>query len=348
MQVGLVGLAASGKTTLFELLSNTKGAFLSPDKANTATVDVPDERVDKLSALYKPKKTIYAQISFTDTCRLSPGDSANNNKALNHLKLMDALAVILNGFAPGCVSRNILSDLDICLSEMIFSDLEQVERKLERIKKQNKTSNLAGVPEEEIFKKLAATLESNTMLSALELPPGVYKELLSYSFLTFKPVFVVVNLSEEHSRLEEIKEFEKVVTSRGMSLVKIYVKLEKDLQELPPEDRESFREEYCLPLNGKAVFIQQAYSTVNLISYFTVGSDEVRAWTISRGCPAKEAAGVIHKDLMNYFVRAEVISFDRLLECGSEQEASRRGLLRAEKKEYPVKDGDILHILSTK
>ncbi len=350
MQVGLLGMEASGKTTLFELLSNTQGAFLSPEKANTAAVDVPDERVDKLTALYKPKKTIYAKISFTDINRLSSGDRANNNKALNHLKLMDALAIIINGFTPGRTSRDMLPDLDFCLSEMILSDLEQVERKLERLKKQNQISNIAGVPEKEIFEKLAATLESNTLLSTLELSADLRKELLSFSFLTFQPMFAVVNLSEEHggSNPEEMTALENALASRKMPLVKIYVKLEKDLQELSPEDQEVFKSEYCLPLNGKTAFIQQAYQTAGLVSFLTVGQDEVRAWTVPQGCPAKEAAGAIHKDLMNFFVRAEVISCDRLLECGSEQEASRRGWLRAEKKEYAVKDGDVLHILSTK
>jgi len=350
MQVGFVGAEASGKTTLFALLSNTQGAFLSPDKSNTATVDVPDDRVDKLSALYKPKKTIYAKISFTDINRLAPGERENNNKSLNHLKLMDTLAIVINGFTPGRDVKAMANELDFCLSELIMSDLDQVERKLDRLKKPQKHGLLAGIPEKEVFEKLNATLEANTFLSALDLPADVWKELNSYSFLTLKPMFVITNLSEENGAKDPLgfSEMQAVATARSLPLVRMYVKLEKDLQELSPDEREVFVQEYGLPLDGKNTFIRQAYETAGLISFLTAGEDEVRAWTVKQGCPIREAAGVIHNDLMNYFVRAEVIHYDRLLECGSEHEAAKRGWLRSEKKEYPVQDGDVVHILAAK
>jgi len=350
MRVGFVGAEASGKTTLFELLSNTQGAYLSPDKANTAAVDVPDERVDKLSEIYRPQKTIYAKITFVDINRLSAGDRENNNKSLNHLKLMDALAIVINGYAPDRSCKEMLAELEFCLSELILSDLDQVIRKLERLNKSNKPASIAGMPEKEIFEKLTATLEESKCLSTLDLPQEVWKKLQSYSFLTLKPMFVVVNLSEEHGIAgpKGLAEFEKSVAEQNFAVVRIYAMLEKDIQELPPDEQAVFAEEYKLPLDGKNNFINQAYETAGLISFLTVGKDEVRAWTVKKGCPAREAAGTIHNDLMNFFVRAEVISYEKLIECGSEQEASKRGLLRAEKKEYPVKDGDILHILSSK
>lgn len=350
MQVGFLGAEASGKTTLFELLSNTQGAFLSPDKANTAAVDVPDERVDKLSALYKPKKTIYAKITFVDINRLSPGDRDNNNKSLNHLKLMDALAIVINGYTPGQDEKAMTNELDFCLSELILSDLDQVERKLERLKKPQKANTLAGVPEKEVFEKLSAILEENAFLSTLELTPDIWKELNSYSFLTRQPMFVVVNLSEEGSASQPtgLQALEAASAKRGLPVVRMYAKLEKDLQELPLDEREVFAQEYNLPLDGKNTFVKQAYATAGLISFLTVGEDEVRAWTLKAGSPVREAAGVIHNDLMDHFVRAEVIHCDRLLECGSEQEATKRGWMRSEKKEYPVQDGDVLHILSSK
>ncbi|MCD4812174.1 DUF933 domain-containing protein [bacterium] len=350
MQIGFLGAESSGKTTLFELLSNTQGAYLSPDKANTATVDVPDDRIDQLTALYQPKKTIFAKITFVDINRLAPGDRENNNKSLNHLKLMDTLAIVINGYAQNQDGKKMQKELDFCLSELILSDLDQVERKLTKIKKTNKPAVLVGMPEKEIFEKLNATLEANKCLSELELPPEVWKELQSYSFLTRKSMFAVVNLSEEQGveGPPGIIEFEQYANSLNFPVVRIYAKLDKDLQELPPDEKAVFAQEYNLPLDGKNTFIQQAYATAGLISFLTVGKDEVRAWTVKKDCPVKEAAGTIHNDLMNFFVRAEVISYKKLMECGSEQEATKRGLLRAEKKEYPVQDGDILHILSTK
>lgn len=349
MDVGLVGAQACGKTTLFELLSNTHGAFLSPDKANTATVDVPDERVDKLSGLFKPPKTIYAKITFTDINHLSPGDRENNNQALSHLKLMDALAVVIAGFGPRHDGAAMKAELEFCLSEMIFSDLEQVERKQQRLQK-TKPATVAGRSETEVFQQLAETLGAGKRLASLDYPADLLKELQSYSFLTLKPLFVVANLSEEQGSQGPagLEDFLAYAASQGLAGVRVYAKLEKDLQELPPEERESFTREYALPLDGKNLFIRQAYATAGFMSFLTAGSDEVRAWTVRQGCPIREAAGVIHKDLMNYFVRAEVIHYEKLLECGSEHEAVKRGWMRSEKKEYALQDGDVVHILASK
>ena len=163
-------------------------------------------------------------------------------------------------------------------------------------------------------------------------------------------MFVVINLSEEQGvdGPAGLQEFIKIVETRGFSVIRMYAKLEKDLQELPETDRAVFSEEYNLPLDGRESFIQQAYATAGLISFLTVGPDEVRAWTVKRSCPIREAAGVIHKDFTTNFVRAEIISYEKLIECGSEQEAHKRGWQRSEKKEYPVQDGDVVHILANK
>ncbi len=348
MQVGLIGAAACGKTTLFELLSSTTGAFLAPDKANTATVGVPDERIDRLSTLYRPRKTTYAKISFTDINRLAEGERENNDKALRHLKLMDALAIVINGFLPGRSIETLNREIEFCISELILSDLEQVERKLERLKKSTKPAQVAGIPEKELFQKLAAALEAHTLLQRNGFPDAVWKELSSFSFLTRKPLFCVINCAEDEHTLSSpvLSEFKRGLAEKNIELVCVRAKLEKDLQELHPEDRAAFAGEYNFPLNGKEEFIRQAYRTAGLVSFFTVGEDEVRAWTLKRGCPCREAAAAIHNDLMHNFVRADVISYEQLLECGSEQEASRRGWRRSEKKEYPVEDGDILHILA--
>ncbi|MBN1595032.1 redox-regulated ATPase YchF, partial [candidate division FCPU426 bacterium] len=305
---------------------------------------------DKLNALYRPKKKIYAKISFIDINRLSPGDRENNNKSLTHLKLMDALAIVINGFTPGQDSKAMAADFNFCLSELILSDLDQVVRKLERLGKPQKPNTLAGRPEKEVFEQLNAVLENNAFLSTLDLPADLWKELNSYSFLTLKPMFVVVNLSEEKGAADPpgMAELHTEASARGLPVVRIYAKLEKDLQELPAPEREVFIQEYRLPLDGKSAFIRQAYATAGLVSFLTVGEDEVRAWTVKQGTSVREAAGVIHKDLMNYFVRAEVIHYDKLLECGSEHEAVKRGWMRSEKKEYPVADGDVLHILASK
>jgi GTP-binding protein YchF len=350
MQVGLVGAAGCGKTTLFELLSKTTGAFLSPDRSNTATVDVPDERIDRLSALYHPHKTTYAKISFTDINSITAGERENNEKALQHLKLMDALAVVVNGFLPDHEAEDFIKEARFCLEELVLSDLEQVERKLERLRKSTKAGMIAGIPEQEVFENLAAELEGHNFLLHADFSEGVWKELSSFSFLTRKPLFCVLNCGEEESAgfSQSVDEFKKHLADRRLSCVTVHAKLEKDLQELSPEERDEFAAEYRFPLNGRREFIRQAYLTAGLVSFFTVGEDEVRAWTVKRDCPCREAAAAIHNDLMHNFVRAEVISYEALLECGSEQEASRRGLLRSEKKEYPVQDGDVLHILAQK
>ncbi len=350
MQVGLAGSGGCGKTTLFELLSQTEGSFLSPDQAHTAAVDVPDPRLAVLAGIFSPKKITPAKIFFTDTNRLVPGDRANNNKALSHLRLLDALAVVVDGFTPGRTGAEMRKDLDFCLSEMVLSDLEQVEGKLERLRKSKSVGSVGGLPEEELFSRFADALQSNQPLSSLPLPPQVQKALGSYSFLTAKPFFIVANLSEAFGTHGPpgLEEFEQGVRTQNRAVVRVYAKLEKDLQELSADERTLFTAEYALPLDGRATFIRQAYATAGLVSFLTAGEKEVRAWTVPRDCPAQEAAGVIHKDFMHHFIRAEVVTYEHLLEAGSFAEASRRGWLRAEKKEYPVQDGDVVTFLAGK
>jgi len=352
MKLGIIGLPQSGKTTIFNAL--TRGDMPTTASAgrmevHTAVVDVPDPRVDKLSAMFKPRKTIYAKVTYEDIAGLE-GASAQKGTVsgtlLNTLAQMDGYIHVTRCFADENVphpsgSVNPLRDTDAMLGELLINDLIAVERKVERLTEERKkggTDKTINERQTELFSRLHAALSENQPLRFLEFSAEDQRELASFGLLTRKPILTVFNLGEGQPA-PAIELDHPSVALQG--------KLEMEIAQLPADDAAMFMQEYGIEEPSLNRMIRLSYDLLKLQSFFTVGEDEVRAWTTRRGAAAVEAAGEIHTDLSRGFVRAEVIAYDDLIALGGMSEAKAKGKLRLEGKEYIVKDGDIVHIRSS-
>ena len=348
MKLGIIGLPQSGKTTIFNALTrgNTPTtASAGRIEIHTAVVDVPDPRVDKLSAMFKPKKTIYAKVTYADIAGLETGAAKTgiSGQLLNQLAQMDGFILVVRAFADDNVphpagSVDAKRDVDTMLSELLLNDLIAVERKLERLTEERKKGGTDKVVNERqtvLFTRLHEALNSNTPLRKLEFNNEESHELSSFGLLSRKPILTVFNLGEGQS-------------APSMQLdhpsVALMGKLEMEIVQLSADDAEVFMKEYGIEELSLGRMIKLSYDLLQLQSFFTVGEDEVRAWTTRRGASAVEAAGEIHTDIQRGFVRAEVVAYDDLISLGGMNEAKTKGKLRLEGKEYLVKDGDIMHI----
>lgn len=348
MKLGIIGLPQSGKTTIFNAL--TRGNMPTTASAgrieiHQAVVDVPDLRVDKLSAMFKPRKTIYAKVTYADIAGLETGaaKSGISGQLLNQLNQMDGLLLVIRSFVDDNVmhpngSIDPQRDVDTMLNELLLNDLIAVERKLERLTDERKKGGTDKVLNERqtiLFTRLHGVLNAGTPLRKLEYTPEEAKELSSFGLLTRKPILTVFNLGEGQSG---------PVVELDHPNVALMGKLEMEIAQLNAEDAAVFMQEYGIEELSLSRMIRLSYDLLQLQSFFTVGEDEVRAWTTRRSAHAQEAAGEIHTDLQRGFVRAEVVAYEDLISLGSMNEAKAKGKLRLEGKEYPVKDGDIVHI----
>jgi len=348
MKLGIIGLPQSGKTTLFNALTrgNTPTtASAGRIEIHTAVVDVPDLRVDKLSAMFKPKKTIYAKVTYADIAGLETGAAKTgiSGQLLNQLTQMDGFILVVRAFEDDNVPHpsgrvDARRDVDTMLSELLLNDLIAVERKLERLTEERKKGGTDKVINERqtvLFTRLHEALNAGTPLRKMEINAEDSKELASFGLLSRKPLLTVFNLGEGQA-------------APAMQLdhpsVALMGKLEMEIAQLGPEDAAVFMKEYGIEELSLNRMIKLSYDLLQLQSFFTVGEDEVRAWTTHRGAPAVEAAGEIHTDLQRGFVRAEVVAYEDLISLGGMTEAKTKGKLRLEGKEYLVKDGDIMHI----
>lgn len=352
MRLGIIGLPQSGKTTLFNALTRGNlptGMSAGKIQVNTAVVDVPDERVEKLSGIFNPKKTIYAKVTYADIAGLdgSSGKSGISGTLLNQLTQMDGFIHVVRSFTDENVphlqgSVDAIRDLSIMDGEFLLNDLVFVERKMERLaderRKGGGRDRLTVDREIALFERLQAALSEEIPLRDLELTTEEERSLSGFGFLTLKPVLVVFNLEEgqQSPALEYAHQKSLVVSLQG--------KLEMDISQLEAEDAEMFMAEYNITEPSLNRMIRLSYELLGLQSFFTVGPDECRAWTVRIGATAPEAAGVIHSDLQKGFIRAEVCTYDDLIEFGSLNELKTKGKLRLEGKEYIVKNGDVLNI----
>ncbi len=352
MRLGIVGLPQSGKTTLFNALTRGSvptGAVSGKIEVHTAVVDVPDQRVDRLSEMFNPKKTIYTKVTYTDIAGLdgSAGKTGISGTLLNQLTQMDGFIQVVRAFEDDNVphpsgSVDPLRDIVTMDTEFILNDLISVERKLERLTDERRKGggrDKALIDREiEMFQRMHAMLSEEKPLRDMELTPDEEKSLLGYGLLSLKPILIVINLAEgqEAPEITYTHKRSKVVSLKG--------KLEMEIAQLPPDEMAMFLEEYGIEEPSLNRMIRLSYDLLGLISFFTVGEDEVRAWTVQQGATAPEAAGVIHTDLQRGFIRAEVINYEDLMALGGMTEAKAKGKLRLEGKEYIVKDGDILNI----
>jgi GTP-binding protein YchF len=348
MKLGIIGLPQSGKTTIFNALTGgdqpttTSGGRI---EVHTAVVDVPDPRVDKLSGMFNPKKTIYAKVTYADIAGLdgSAGKSGISGNLLNQLSQMDGFIHVVRCFQDDNVPHPAGSvdpqrDVETMLSELLLNDLVAVERKLERLVEERKkggTDKTLNERQTALFQRLDEALSDNQPLRQLDFTPDELKEMASYGLLTRKPVLTVFNLGEGQSAPS---------LDLDHASVSMQGKLEMEIAQLPPEDAAMFMEEYGIEEPGLNRMIRLSYDLLGQQSFFTVGEDEVRAWTVDRGASAVEAAGAIHTDLQKGFIRAEVVSYEDLTSLGGMNEAKSKGKLRLEGKEYVVQDGDIVHI----
>jgi ribosome-binding ATPase len=348
MKLGIIGFPQSGKTTIFNALTrgNTPTtASAGRVEIHTAVVDVPDPRVDKLSAMFNPKKTIYAKVTYADIAGLEGGAAKSGlaGPLLNQLTQMDGLIHVVRCFTDENVphpSGSVDAGRDVAGmdAELLLNDLIAVERKLERLTEERKkggTDKVLNERQTALFTRLHEILSSETPLRGTPITPEEEKYLSGFGLLTRKPLLVLLNLGEGQAA-PQITTASPVVALQG--------KLEMEIAQLAPEDAAVFMQEYNITELSLNRMVRVSYDLLNQQSFFTVGEDEVRAWTTRRGATAVEAAGAIHTDLQKGFVRAEVVACQDLLELGSMHEAKTKGKLRLEGKEYSVKDGDIVHI----
>lgn len=352
MKLGIIGLPQSGKTTLFNAITRGNApttASAGRIEVHQAVVDVPDPRVDTLSKMFNPKKTIYAKVTYADIAGLETGSAKSgiSGQLLNQLNQMDGLILVVRCFENDNVMHpsgnvNPLRDVETMTSELLLNDLVVVERKLEKLKDEKKkggTDKTINARQIELFEKLNAALSESKPLRFLEFTNEEEKELSSFGLLTRKPLLTVFNLGEGQSAPDS--------SSLDHPSVALMCKLEMEIAQLSPEDAEVFMQEYGIKELSLNRMINISYELLQEQTFFTVGEDEVRAWVTHRGATAQEAAGEIHTDLSRGFVRAEVVAYEDLTSLGSMNEAKAKGKFRLEGKEYIVKDGDIMHVRSS-
>ncbi len=355
MRLGIIGLPNSGKTTIFNALTGssyeTAAVSSGQFEVNTAVVTVPDERLTKLSDLYKPKKTIYSNINYVDIAGLDKGISEGGLKGQfrNELSQVDGFVHVVRVFEDDAVPHphvdiNPQNDLETIDTEFLLEDLLTVERRLERIHDEIRVKGKkveAGYAEEiEIFEKLKAQLESEKPLRDLELTEEQIKPLRGFGLLTLKPVLVVLNLGDDYKDPASIITYDH----KQSDVTGLQGKLEAEISQLDAEDAEMFMEEYGITELSASKVVRLSHELMAIQSFFTVGEDECRAWDVKIGATAPQAAGAIHTDLQRGFIRAEVMHWEDILELGSESAVKQAGKMRLEGKEYIVKDGDIVHI----
>ena len=352
MRLGIIGLPQAGKTTVFNALtrgdqptSMSGGRF----DVHTAVVDVPDERVETLSEMFHPRKTTYAKVTYADIAGLegSASKSGISGPLLNQLSQMDGFVQVVRVFEDANVPHPLGSvdpkrDIAAMEAELLINDLITVEHRLERLAEERRKGggrDKAQIERElALFEKLHAALLEEKPLRDLECTPEEEKALSGFGLLTGKPMLILLNLGEGQAApaLSYPHEHSAVAALQG--------KLEMELAQMPLEDAQEFMQDYEIEELGLQRVIALSYDLLGLQSFFTVGEDEVRAWTVQRGATALEAAGAIHSDLQKGFIRAEVASYQDLVDLGSLAEARTKGKLRLEGKEYVVQDGDIVHV----
>ncbi len=338
MQVGIVGFAGSGKSTLFELLT---GARPDPARTHSGQVGVAvlaDPRLDFLATLHNPKKTTPATIEFLDTPGLLKGAQAENAQRLGLIREGDALLVVLSGFAASDPAAELKQFND----ELLLADLVVVGNRVERLEasvKKPRPDREQQLKELDLVKRALAVLEEGKTVASLELTPDEKKPMRSFGLLTDKPRVVVLNAPAGSER-------DRAIGLLGPGSAAIDVKLELELAALEPDERVAFMAEMEIAELGRDRVIRLAYDAVGMITFFTAGEPEVRGWNLERGATAMEAAGKIHTDLAKGFIRAEVSAWDEIHAAGTLKEAKARKLERLEGKNYIVKDGDVIYFRS--
>ncbi len=358
MQIGIVGLPFSGKSTLFQTITRTHldPSVLARAESHQAIVRVPDTRLDRMSDVFKPKSTVHATIEFVDVVGLKKGDSGSTQfttSFLSSVKTNDALVQVVRLFANDTVphpdgSIDALRDISSFETEFILSDLTILETRIGRIKKNlQKAGDEIGKKELPTLERCNDLLQAGTLLREAGLPKEDLAILKTYQLLTAKPMLIALNGDE--SQLPEIEKLTAVVRekkgAKNTKVLSFFGKIELEMSELPLEESAVFMAEYGIRESALDTLLREAYDLLGLQSFFTIGEDECRAWTIKKGMTAQESAGVIHSDFVNKFIRAEVVHYDDFVAHGASfVKVKEKGLWRLEGKEYVVHEGDIISI----
>ena len=362
MRIGIIGLPASGKTTLFNALTRGRAAtgFAAGRGANIGVAHVPDSRLDALTELYKPERTVPAEVTYVDFPGPSEYDGPKGGmfagEALTQLQTVDAVLVVVRGFEDASVPHvkggiHWRRDVDYIAFDLLFADIALLDRRIERLTKDIKGASQADRArinnDIESLRQLQAELEEGTPLRARKFTDQERGAVRDTFLLSALPFLVAVNIGESDiPNSDQItSEASKAVGGQKSGAVAVCASLEAELAGMDADEEADFRESMEAGESGLSRIINLSYDVLGLISFLTVGEDEVRAWTVERDTPAAVAAGRIHSDIERGFIRGEVVAYDDLLECGSQSEARKRGLLRSEGREYLMQDGDTVNFL---
>ena len=342
LEVGIVGLPNVGKSTLFNAITKAGAEAANYPfctiEPNVGVVEVPDKRIQILTDMYHPKKTIPAVMRFVDIAGLVAGASKGEglgNKFLSHIRETDAIAEVVRCFEDSNITHvdgsiDPIRDIETINTELCLADLETTQKRADRIAKVAQCGDKAAKAEYAVIKKVLAALEDGEPARKVGLTKDELPLIKELNLLTLKPIIYIANVSEDEAK-------------EGAQVVAVSAKIEAEIAELPDDEAAVFLEELGLSESGLDRLIKASYSLLGLINFFTAGADEVRAWTIVNGTKAQKAAGKIHTDIERGFIRAEIVSYEDLIACGSEQAAKEKGLVRLEGKDYIMQDGDVTY-----
>ena len=360
MEIGVIGLPGSGKTTVFNALTRGRADVASyGGKPNVGVALVPDARLERLAALYEPRKPVSAMVSYVDIPPPATPSGRMRGIAgqyLNDLQRVDAMLIVARAFNDEAVlhvdgSVDPFRDVENMMLELLFSDLELLERRLQRLDENAKGAKAAErdaiEKERDLLGRIKERLEAETPIRDQQFTPDQTQRIRGFQFLTAKPLIVLLNIDEDD--LDEarglVERLAGAVLGQSVRGAAICGRLEMDLAQMDAAEESEFREAIGAGESGMNRIIRLSYDVVGLITFLTIGDDEVRAWELPEGTTASRAAGKIHTDFEQGFIRAEVVPFDDLVACGGFAEARKRGVLRQEGKDYVVQDGDVMHVL---
>jgi len=349
MNISVVGLASSGKTTIFSAFTGTE--VKAGTKQAVGIVNVPDSRIDRLAELFKPRKLVYANVNFRDALPMDTPVKSEQVALFEAIRSSDALVPVIGAYR--CAgAEEVLAEMKRIRLDLVINDLDFVMKRIEKIEREVRAIHDKALKEKELslLRRLQPLLESEQFLHGLTFDKQEQGILAPYNLPTLKPLCFVINHGESQGDAEVrqmVSLLEKTLRELGdpSPVLPLNGQLEAEIALLPQDEKVNFLKEYGITEPGQNKVIRTIYEMLNFISFFTVGEDECRAWRIVRGDTALDAAGTIHSDLARGFIRAEVIEYDILLQLGSLQEGKKTGKLRLEGKTYEVKDGDIVHIM---